>query len=173
MDNRSSPNNCHKKPSKRDTDESADPYLNEKPEREPAVCKECKNIDHNKQWYLPSQVDLEPAEISESFICPGCKKINNNYYLGELMISGKFVSPHRDEISHLIENEVDRAREKNPLQKLVEAEGKEGAVIMRTTNGKFAERLGRALNKAYKGDLEIDKSEPTIRVFWERNNLPQ
>jgi len=173
MNKRNSPNHRHEKLSKRDTDESPDPYLNEQPAKEPAVCSECGNIYHNKQWYLPGQVEIKGEEVDEEFVCPGCMKVSDNYYFGELLVSGKFMVPHSDEITHLIDNEVDRAQEKNPLQKVVEATEEEGKVVIRTTNGKLAERLGRALKKAYEGELEIDKSEQTTRVFWERNDLPE
>lgn len=172
MNKRNSPNHRHEKLSKRDTDESPDPYLNEQPAKEPALCPECGNVYHNKQWYLSKQVDLEAEEIDEKVDCPGCKKVKDQYYFGELVLSGKFVVPHSDEITHLVENEVGRAQEKNPLQKVVEATEEEGKVVVRTTNGKLAERLGRALSKAYEGELDIEKSEQTTRVFWERNNLP-
>ncbi|MGM0381836.1 MAG: BCAM0308 family protein [bacterium] len=173
MSRQDSPNHRHEKSGKRDTDDSGDPYLNEQPEKEPAVCEECNNIYENKQWYLPTRSDLDPDQIEEKVVCPGCRKVSDNYYHGELMISGKFVVPHRKEISHLIENEVARGQEKNPLQKLVEVSEEEGEIVVRTTNGKLAERLGRALHRAYKGNIEIEKTEKPTRVYWERNSLPE
>ncbi len=157
------------------TDESRDSYLNQKPATEPAQCPVCGNIYANKRWYRSDQYDLSEDESGLSFMCPGCRKVKDNYYYGELRIGGSFLKNHRQEISGLIQNEVHRRQEKNPLSKLVEVEVERneetarGEVIFHTTNAKLAELLGRALENAFGGELEVQKSEPITRVNWWRD----
>ena len=156
-------------------DESRDSYLNQNPSREPARCPVCGNIYANKRWYRNDQYELNEDEDALSFMCPGCRKVKDNYYYGELRISGSFLKNHRQEISGLIQNEVHRRQEKNPLSKLVEVEVEKneetarGEVIFHTTNAKLAELLGRALENAFGGELEVQKSEPITRVNWWRD----
>ncbi|MFP4687628.1 MAG: BCAM0308 family protein [bacterium] len=153
------------------TDESLDPYLNEQPDFEPARCSVCGNIYRNKQWYHPEIVNDVVKEMKmKTATCPGCKKVQDRYYYGEVKASGDFMFEHREEISHLIENEIQRAQKKNPLEKLVAAKAAEGEVLFRTTNGKLAERLGRALEKAYQGELKQEKSGNVTRVWWKRES---
>jgi hypothetical protein len=153
------------------SNENPDPYLNEQPDFEPARCSICGNIYRNKRWYHPDTVDEFATEKKmKTATCPGCKKVSDRYYYGELRMSGDFMLEHREEISHLIENEIQRAQKKNPLEKLVESKNEEGEILFHTTNGKLAERLGRALKKAYQGELEMEKSENVTRVWWKRED---
>lgn len=85
-------------------------------------------------------------------------------------MSGSFLVDHHDEISHLIQNEVYERQQKNPLSKLVEVDVDGGEVEFRTTNRKLAEHLGRSLQKAYQGELEIQTTEHVIRVKWSRED---
>ncbi len=152
-------------------DESRDPYLNEQPEGEPARCSVCGNIYANKRWYRADQYELEEGENALNFTCPGCRKVKDNYYYGELRVSGTFAQEHHGDISGLIQNEVHRRQEKNPLSKLVEVEidrGKKPEIVFHTTNGKLAENIGRALKNAFGGELTIKKPKPLTRVYWSR-----
>lgn len=156
-------------PTDRDTEKTRDPYLNEDPPREPLRCPVCGNLYVKKRWYRSDQKNLDADEQIGSYTCPGCKKVQDGYYRGELKVSGGFLADHHDEISHLIQNEVHKRQEKNPLSKLVEVDVENGEAKFQTTNGKLAEHLGRSLEKAYKGDLEIDKTEHITRVTWSRD----
>jgi hypothetical protein len=154
---------------KRDTEDDRDPYLNEEPPGEPLRCPVCANIYAKKRWYRSDQYELGEDDRARSYTCPGCRKVQDGYYRGELTVSGSFLADHHDEISHLIQNEVHDRQEKNPLSKLVEVDVEGDEVRFHTTNGKLAEHLGRSLEKAYKGELSIDKSEHITRVNWSRD----
>lgn len=156
-------------PTKMDTDEQRDPYLNEAPPGEPLRCSVCGNIYQNKRWYRSDQTEISEDKHAGNYTCPGCRKVQDGYYRGELTVSGGFLSDHHDEISHLIQNEVHNRQEKNPLSKLVEVDVEGSEVHFQTTNGKLAEHLGRSLERAYKGELDIQKSEHVTRVNWKRD----
>jgi NMD protein affecting ribosome stability and mRNA decay len=142
--------------------------MNDAPDQEPLVCPDCDNVYRNKQWYLPEQVDQDELGDAESYVCPGCKKIRDGYYYGELTMKGDFMQDHTEEISNMIENEVERVQEDNPLSKLVQIDHDDDTVYVRTTNYKLAEHLGRSLYRAFEGDLDMDRSEYINRVHWER-----
>jgi len=155
-------------PTNQDRDQKRDPYLNETPPGEPLRCPVCGNIYRKKRWYRSDQVEIDKGTRVGSYTCPGCRKVQDRYYRGELTIQGQFLSDHHDEISHLIQNEVHKRQQKNPLSKLVEVEVEGNSVKFQTTNGKLAELLGRSLENAYQGELEIQKSEHVTRVQWTR-----
>lgn len=157
-------------PTDRDTEDERDPYLNVQPPGEPLRCPVCGNIYAKKRWYRSDQYSLEDGSRARSYTCPGCKKVQDGYYRGELSVSGDFLGEHNEEISHLIQNEVHKRQEKNPLSKLVEVDVDGSEVEFHTTNGKLAEHLGRSLEKAYQGELEIQKTEHVTRVRWSRND---
>ncbi|MFB6355551.1 MAG: hypothetical protein ABEJ65_03435, partial [bacterium] len=68
-----------------------------------------------------------------------------------------------------IQNVVHETQGDNPLSKLVEVDVDGGQALFRTTNGKLAEHLGRALEQSYKGTLSMEKSDDLTRVIWERS----
>lgn len=155
-----------------DVEEKRDVYLNDKPPSEPARCPVCGNVYVKKQWYRPDQKELDENRSVISYTCPGCSKVQDGYYYGELTVSGRFIRDHHEEISHLIQNRVHEVQKDNPLSKLVQVEVDGNELKLRTTNSKLAEQIGRALHRAYEGDLDIDKSEYITRVSWSRDDLP-
>lgn len=106
-----------------DSDETRDPYLNDPPDNDPAQCDICGNVYHNKRWYHPDETDIDPYQTTT---CPGCEKVADGYFRGEVRLSGAFLNEHHDEIAHLIENEVDRQQSDNPLSKVVETTARTG-----------------------------------------------
>ncbi|MFB6347209.1 MAG: BCAM0308 family protein [bacterium] len=155
-----------------DVEEERDVYLNDKPSSEPARCPVCGNIYANKQWYRSDKKDISDESSVISYTCPGCSKVQDGYYYGELTISGRFIADHHEEVSHLIQNKVHDVQEDNPLSKLVQVQVEGNELTLRTTNSKLAEHIGRALKRAYEGELDINKSEYIIRVHWTRDELP-
>ncbi len=157
------------------SEESRDAYLNEEdPQTDPARCPSCDNIYYKKTWHHPDELD-DRAELGRPFeelptsVCPGCQKVEDEYFYGELkIVSTPFLKEHHREIANLINNAVDRAQVKNPLSKLVEVGVEGDEAHFATTNGKLAERIGRELKKAYQGELEITKTEPYVQVEWRR-----
>ena len=90
--------------------------------------------------------------------------------MGYLYISGNFWETHKEDIMRLINNEVERARGLNPLHQIIDMYEEDGKTVIETTTDQLAQRLGRALYKAYKGDLEFrwSKGNKLVRVYWSR-----
>jgi NMD protein affecting ribosome stability and mRNA decay len=152
-----------------DNEDEHDAYMNDAPDHEPLVCPECGNVYRKKQWYRNDQVDLEELGPADEYLCPGCQKIRDGYYYGELTMRGGFMQDHVEEISNMIDNEVDRVQEDNPLSKLVQVTHDDETVYVRTTNYKLAEHLGRSLYRAFEGELDMDRTEYINRVDWHRS----
>jgi 3-dehydroquinate dehydratase len=78
---------------------------------------------------------------------------------------------HREEILNLVRNETKKADSINPLERIITMESDEEGMEITTTNEKLAQRIGRAIHKAYSGDLEYKWSEDNrlVRVNWHRD----
>lgn len=151
---------------------STDPYLPESGLKEPAVCETCKAVYRQKRW----QVDADDAEALQKdpatqwVTCPACQKVEEHYPEGILTLSGDYLWTHEEEIANMLANEEQRARGRNPLERIIRTVREGDTLIIETTEQKLAEHLGRALNRAHSGELKLDWSESprACRVYWER-----
>ena len=133
-----------------------------------SYCTECGISYINKNWKLNA---LEKYK-KKAIICPACKKIKENYYLGILELKGSFLQEHKEEIRNILKNEEERQRAKNALPRIGKIEETEdGKLIVYTTSVRLAYRLGKAVYNACKGDLTIKWSdgEHFTRVYWNRD----
>jgi len=103
-------------------------------------------------------------------LCPACQKLRDRQPGGIVTLSGEFVPQHQEEILSLIRNEDTRARNVNPLERVMEIQEEDGQIVVTTTNEKLAQRLGRALFRAYKGHVEYHwiSDSKQARVRWAR-----
>ncbi len=104
-------------------------------------------------------------------ICPACMKIRDNFPGGIVTLKGDYVLPHKQELLNLIKNEEARARGFNPLERVMSVkETGYGGMVISTTNEKLAQRLGRAIRKAFSGKVTYQWSHDNklARVDWAR-----
>jgi NMD protein affecting ribosome stability and mRNA decay len=150
-----------------------DPYLPDLDTGEVAVCRECRSVYANHRWELESQAaqDVAKAKHVIDTLCPACQKIGDRVPGGVVSISGRFVDPHKDDIANLVRHENDRAMELNPLERVMDIESTSEGFVILTTNERLAQRIGRAIHKAYSGDVEYKWSEDDklARVNWHRD----
>lgn len=151
-----------------------DPYLLDLKPDEVAICRECRSVYAGKRWELESQAarDLAQAGNVIETLCPACQKVRDRMPGGVVTLSGDFIKSHEDEILSLIQHENQEAMEINPLERIMEMDKQsDGSLIILTTNEKLAQRIGRAVHKAYSGDVEYKWSKGTklARVYWRRD----
>jgi NMD protein affecting ribosome stability and mRNA decay len=150
---------------------SADPYIEEAGMPEPSRCENCGAVYLNKRWYIDAEAaSLQPEKISRSVICPGCRKVKDHYAEGYVNLSGAYLWEHEEEIHNIIKNEEKKARNKNPLEKIISMERQGDDLLIETTEEKLAEHLGRALHKAHQGELKVTWTDDhaICRVAWNR-----
>jgi len=157
---------------RRNVQSYGDPYLPKLAPGEAAVCEECHAIYQRRHWYLDEQefarLAVQPA--TRIIQCPACRKIRDKFPEGEVTVSGAFATAHRNEVINRIHNEEVRAKGLNALERIVELTDKEGVIRVTTTNEKLAQRIGRALQRAFQGTVKYKWSEDTkyLRVQWTR-----
>lgn len=90
---------------------------------------------------------------------------------GYLHVDGDFFAAHRADIEPLLRNEVERAREDNPLHQILAWSNLQGdGVLITTATENLAQRLGHALAKAYDGHVRYGFSHENklTDVWWQR-----
>ncbi|OGW50836.1 MAG: hypothetical protein A2078_15570 [Nitrospirae bacterium GWC2_57_9] len=138
-----------------------------------SVCERCHAVYRNKRWYADEKMydgTVKSPGISK-ILCPACLKIRDNFPGGIVTLKGSYVESHRQELLNLIRNEEDRARGFNPLERIISVrENGFGALIVSTTNEKLAQRLGRAIKKAFHGEVNYKWSHDNklVRVDCEK-----
>ncbi|MDO8586870.1 MAG: BCAM0308 family protein [Armatimonadota bacterium] len=159
---------------RRNIDDYKDPYIQTQSPSEVTICSECRSVYHDQRWYLEEQA-LEKVKANrdelEYTVCPACSKIRDKMPGGIVRLSGGFLSAHREEILNLIHNEGNRAKQMNPLERVMDIESAGGGVDVLTTNVKLAQKIGKALHKAYNGEVNYIWSQDTklARVMWQRD----
>ena len=156
---------------KRET--TTDPYLAKGAKGKISVCGSCRAVYRNKRWYVDEELftasQKDPA--TTQIACPACLKIRDNFPGGIVTLKGAYVLAHKQDILNLVRNEEERARGFNPLERVMTIkENGFGSIIVSTTNEKLAQRLGRAVKKAFHGDVSYRWSHDNklVRVEWVR-----
>jgi len=145
-----------------------DPYKPRKKLSEPAVCKQCMAVLKGGRW----QWTTEPLEGAHWELCPACRRINDKYPAGEMTLSGGFLKAHKQEILRLVHNVEALERYEHPMGRVMGVTDEKGRVVITTTDIHLPRRIGHAISRAYKGELEThyDEAGHFVRVAWRRDD---
>jgi hypothetical protein len=146
-----------------------DPYLPRKSPKEIIQCSGCGAFYARRRWTLsPPHGFSKPADAHPIF-CPACMKMRERYPGGELHLLG-VDTEERGEIVRILRNEEERARQKNPLERIMQLQAMDGDWRVETTTEKLAQRLGRSIKKARGGKIEYKwgHNNKFVRVIWEK-----
>ncbi|MGH7767698.1 MAG: BCAM0308 family protein [Candidatus Binatia bacterium] len=141
-------------------------------------CRGCGSVYCRRRWTPePTREVLKRVELRDGVsltYCPACEKMRDHYWQGVVQISG-IGSGEKREVVRLLRNEEARAREKNPLERIVRIVEKENGFRVETTTEKLAQRLGRSLGKARGGSVTYKWSHRNkfARVVWEKSREKQ
>lgn len=171
------PNSGKPVPIRRDTSSHNDPYTRAVVRHGAMVCQDCGAVYKDRRWALPkasaSQREAVPykALTPAPVVCPACHRIRDDVPAGVVVLAGAFLEHHEEEIIRLIVHESDRAMKLNPLSRVMHiAPQVDGIVEVHTTSDKLAQQIGKALHKAYDGEVTYRFVQDTklARVTWER-----
>lgn len=141
--------------------------------QEASICTECNALYQNKRWFFDEKLSRRLAGTDQvrQVVCPTCRQIKEQYPEGILTLSGDFFKDRQEEILTLLKNEAARVSSRSVQDRIIKMtkEGK-GKLVVETTTEKLAQRLGKAVYRAYKGDLDFRWSEMNrfVRVYWSR-----
>lgn len=143
-----------------------DPYRNRHKPPEPSVCPDCKAVFRNGRWQWSESWPLDSHQIR----CQACQRIRDNYPAGLITLKGGFVKGHREEIIALARNLEKEENANHVLHRIMGIEEGPAALVMKTTDIHLPRRIGDALRRAFKGELELRYEEEGcfLRVDWSR-----
>lgn len=154
---------------KKKVDVERDTYLPKLAPREVIQCTGCGAVYHRRHWTLSMPAGVHLPVHAHPVYCPACRKTKEHYPGGELSLRG-MESAERQEILRILRNEEERARTKNPLERIMNVAQQNGEWKVQTTTEKLAQRLGRSVRKARGGTLAYKWSHNNkfVRVVWEQ-----
>ena len=132
---------------------------------EPAHCEECGAAYQRGRW---TWADAQPG--SHATVCPACHRIRDGMAAGYVRLEGEFFRAHRDEIVQRVRACEAAEKREHPLQRIMAVQDEGEGMLVTTTDTHLARRLGDALQKSWKGDLEFhyNREDNLLRVSWRR-----
>jgi len=112
---------------------------------------------------------IPPFTLTRSFV-QLVRKIRERFPSGELQLLG--IEPvEKREIVRLLRNEEERAREKNPLERIMRLSELNEQWKVETTTEKLAQRLGRSIKRRGGGKLicKWGHNNKFVRVVWQKS----
>jgi len=148
-------------------------YIPRKGLHEPMQCSVCKSVSHHKRWYLkddPVSIEILKKPI-EMTVCPACRKAEDHFPGGIVTLKGECLPIYKDQIFHLIRNVEQRAKQVNPMEGIISIKDFGASVEIHTTNDRFAQKIGKEIHQAFKGDVSYHwtHGDKFVRVDWQRN----
>ncbi len=154
------------------------------------ICKECEAVYYYKSWHhkLEDYPELKKSKNVKFTLCPACRMEKSGKYEGEIIIEN-LPEDIKEDIKKLAKNFGKRAKEKDPMDRIISIEEKtikrptarqrrkadsrkeiKGQKKLRilTTENQLAQRLGEKINEVFGKDNNISIShsdkEDVIRV---------
>lgn len=145
-----------------------DSYLPRRSPKGIIQCSGCGAFYARRHWTLIPPSGFSSPVHAHPIYCPACAKMRERYPGGELRLLG--VERDRAEIARILRREEERAREKNPLERIMGLHAANGDWRVETTTEKLAQRLGRSLRKARGGTLQYKwgHNNKFVRVVWKQ-----
>ena len=144
---------------------NVDPYRTTARPPGPALCPKCDAVFAEGRWTWDS-----PPEDAHEQTCPACQRIHDRFPAGYVMVKGKFLAEHRDEIVALIKSKEELEKADNPMQRIMAIDDVADGLQVMTTHSLLARGIGEALQEAYDGDLKLrySRDENLLRATWKR-----
>jgi hypothetical protein len=140
-----------------------DPYQASAKHIEPTRCGECGAVYHRGHWqWIPAP---ERAHVTS---CPACRRTRDNLPAGFLTLEGGRLLALRAELLGLVHNEAERERGEHPMHRIMHVDDRDDRIQIATTDIHLPQRIGRAIKRAHRGDLDIryGENEYSVRVHW-------
>jgi NMD protein affecting ribosome stability and mRNA decay len=165
-----------------------DPYSMQQAPKGLLQCPECDAVYYRKRWSFPAlpsprvrkptdtgaKAPVKKVLIPQSFQCPACRKLRDGYAEGFIKIHWPNWGAHKAEVLGLIHNEEHQAARNNPLERVMTIRTRPDGADIETTTEHFAQRLGKHLERAFKGSIAYRWShkDKCVRIAWQGPAAP-
>jgi len=135
-------------------------------------CQECHAVWYRKAWHNDErkyrQLSQDPKLARH---CPACNKAALDLPEGIVTLSALDIYPkeRKEELLALVRNIGDRARKRDPMDRVIRITDKGNELQVFTTENQLAIAIGNEIKRAFGGDLNIDfshRDNDISRVVW-------
>lgn len=144
-----------------------DPYMAAQKPAGPIICPDCGVLLAEGRWRWASEY---PDDALEE-LCPACRRTRDHVPAGILVLRGDYLRTHREAIMRLVANKVEQQNAQHPLKRILKIdEAGPDEIVIQFTDTHLPCGVGKALQRAHRGELDIQFSDETsiVRVFWNR-----
>lgn len=137
-------------------------------------CPRCGAVYDGHRWIPEPDEELlrelkkkKPGEK----MCPGDLRLEKRQVEGVVTLKGVFLLEHMEEIRNLINRVAKLGRQRNVAARIFEVVQTDHELVIETTDEHLAERMGKEVQKAFKGNLDIkwQEKDSFARVSWRRD----
>jgi hypothetical protein len=137
------------------------------------VCPRCNAVYTNLRWSFNDGLlkELKGRKDVERKLCSGCDKIAKRQVDGIVNLKGWFLLQHKKEVLNLIMRVAEARKRTSIAARIINLDDRRDEVTIETTDRHLAERIGKEVEKAFHGKLDIKwlKKEDFVRVNWHRD----
>jgi len=137
-------------------------------------CPRCGAVHDGHRWIPEPDENLRrllAKQAHEVRLCPGDRRLEKRQVEGIVTLKGSFMRQHLPEIKNLVGRVARDCRRRNVSSRIFETTEEDGVLVIETTDEHLAERMGKEVEKAFKGKLEIkwQEKDTFARVVWQRD----
>jgi NMD protein affecting ribosome stability and mRNA decay len=144
-------------------DHILDPYQGKQKLHEGTVCPQCGAVYHEARWQWTGRRDGAVEEL-----CAACRRINDKFPAGILMLCGSFAEAHKEEMLRLARHQEEVEKKEHPLNRIMSIEEDAEGITINTTDIHLPRRIGETIERAFHGKLAAHFEEDGyfVRVNW-------
>lgn len=127
-------------------------------------CQDCGAVLRDGRWQWLSLVPFGAQQST----CPACLRTRDKNPAGELRLIGKFSKRQRLELEALARHQEDEEKLDHPLNRIMKIDSDGDGMTITTTDIHLPRRIGRAIYRAHRGDLDVhyDSNNYFVRAVW-------
>lgn len=132
----------------------------------PARCPGCKAVYYKGRWSWSAEAPADANEV----MCSACQRTRDDYPAGEVTLAGDFALSNKDEILNLVRNIESAENGEHPMNRIIGIKTFDDRILITTTDVHLPRRIGKAVQSAWKGELDIhfDETGYFTRISWFR-----
>lgn len=144
-------------------DHVQDPYQAGKKPHDGTACPQCGVVYHEGRWQWGSRREGAPEEL-----CAACRRTNEHFPAGIVMLRGAFALRHKAEIEQLARHQEVAEKDEHPLNRIIDIAEDAHGITINTTDIHLPRRIGEAVERAFHGELAMhyDEDGYFVRVSW-------
>jgi len=144
-------------------DHILDPYQAQQKLHEGTICPQCSAVYRHGRWQWATRM-----EAAHEQLCAACRRINDNFPAGIVMLRGDLAREHKDQIISLARHQEEAEKKEHPLNRIMSIDEDTQGIVINTTDIHLPRRIGEAVKHAFHGEIDahFDEDGYFVRVDW-------